>query len=136
MRKLILIGVCLAAAVLSAGEPLYKGKFREFPVPGTIAAAAGTVELTLNPAKPASEFENEWAFAFSMVPAIEGEEAARTLLGICISSGENGQRALLGVARSAEDAVVAVPRLFLPHGGDRIFHIACRAQRSAPCLIQ
>ena len=82
MRKLILIGVCLAAAVLSAGEPLYKGKFREFPVPGTIAAAAGTVELTLNPAKPASEFENEWAFAFSKVPAIEGEEAARTLLGI------------------------------------------------------
>lgn len=39
MRKLILIGICLAAAVLSAGEPLYKGKFREFPVPGTIAAA-------------------------------------------------------------------------------------------------
>ena len=111
MRKLILIGVCLAAAVLSAGEPLYKGKFREFPVPGTIAAAAGTVELTLNPAKPASEFENEWAFAFSMVPAIEGEEAARTLLGICISSGENGQRALLGVARSGKQtARVSGPR--------------------------
>lgn len=108
MRKLILIGVCLAAAVLSAGEPLYKGKFREFPVPGTIAAAAGTVELTLNPAKPASEFENEWAFAFSMVPAIEGEEAARTLLGICISSGENGQRALLGVA-GAESRLPASP---------------------------
>ena len=42
---------------------------------------------------------------------------------------------LCRVARRTEDAVVAVPRLFLPHGGDRLFHVACRAQRPAPRLI-
>lgn len=53
-----------------------------------------------------------------MVPAIEGEEAARTLLGICISSGENGRRALLGVARSGKQTarVSGSPRTDIRQG--------------------
>lgn len=56
--------------------------------------------MTVHPAKPAAEFQNEWAFLFSMIPAREEKEAARTLLGICINSGENDQHGLVAVARN------------------------------------
>ena len=102
MRKILFFGLVLAAAGIAAAEnePLYRGKFRVYPVPGTIHADAGTIEMTVHPAKPAAEFQNEWAFLFSMIPAREEKEAARTLLGICINSGENDQRGLVAVARN------------------------------------
>ena len=102
MRKILFFCLVLAAAGIAAAEnePLYRGKFRVYPVPGTIHADAGTIEMTVHPAKPAAEFQNEWAFLFSMIPAREEKEAARTLLGICINSGENDQRGLVAVARN------------------------------------
>lgn len=112
MRKyLSTIAMLLALATLWGEDMLYQGKYREFPVAGTLNPAGGTIELTLNPAKPATEFENEWAFVFELIPAQDGEASIRTLLGLCISSGENGYNALLGIARNAaETARVAVAR--------------------------
>lgn len=112
MKKRLFLSLFLLipALCMAAGKPLYKEKFRQYQLPGTIEAEAGTVELTLNPAKPASEFLNEWAFAFSVVPAREGNASERNLLGLCISSGEHGLRGLLGVARNEQQtARVHIP---------------------------
>lgn len=61
MRKILFFCLVLAAARIAAAEnePLYRGKFRVYPVPGTIHADAGTIEMTVHPAKPAAEFQNE-----------------------------------------------------------------------------
>lgn len=79
----------------------HKGKYISLYAPGIINPAAGTVELTLDPSKPGTEFESEWSFALEMVPAQPSASAsARNVFGIYVSSGENNVRKLFAVVRN------------------------------------
>lgn len=92
---------CRSAASEAVLEQ-YKGKFAKIYSPGVINPKEGTVEISIRPDKPASEFENEWSFALSMIPgqAPAGNPDARTIFGIYTTSGEHNNRMLMGIARN------------------------------------
>ncbi len=108
IRKILLCCCGLSAAALTGQAQAvknaeceeYNGKLVSFYAPGIINTGAGTVELTVTPAKPATEFESDWSFAFEMSPAQPlAASTARNILGICTASGENNSRGLFAVAR-------------------------------------
>lgn len=75
------------------------GSDAEYYAPGIINPVEGTVELTVVPSRPGSEFQNEWYFAFGITPAQSLKQGNNTLLGIYTPSGENKMTGFSAVAR-------------------------------------
>ncbi len=100
----VLLAALLLTAVAAAIDP-EGGKFVNFYTPGVINPAAGTVELTMLPQKPSAEFQNEWAFAFQVVPAQNlGSDTVRNLMGILTPSGQDNLFGLMAICRSGESS--------------------------------
>lgn len=138
LRVMISVMLFLIAAVNAGSnsvETLSAGNESEYYASGIINPDAGTVELTVTPSKPATEFENEWLFAFEMAPALPlTASTARKILAIYTASGENNTRGLFAIARDGgeQTAYATTGREALVKG--KPVNLACSWGKNGLCL--